>query len=38
MFHYLFPPLTIGLGRLLVSEEWKFLRTQERQYKAAAKF
>ncbi len=38
MFHYLFPPLTIGLGGLLVSLEWKYLRTGERQYEAAAKF
>ena len=38
MFHYIFPPLTIGLGGLLVSLEWKFLRTHDRQYEAAAKF
>jgi cytochrome d ubiquinol oxidase subunit I len=38
MFHYLFPPLTIGLGGLLVSLEWKYLRTRDRQYEAAAKF
>lgn len=38
MFHYLFPPLTIGLGGLLVSLEWKYLRTRDRQYETAAKF
>jgi cytochrome d ubiquinol oxidase subunit I len=38
MFHYLFPPLTIGLGGLLVSLGWKYLRTGDRQYEAAAKF
>ena len=38
MFHYLFPPLTIGLGGLLVSLEWNFLRTCDPQYEAAAKF
>ncbi|MEI6083061.1 MAG: cytochrome ubiquinol oxidase subunit I [Verrucomicrobiota bacterium] len=38
MFHYIFPPLTIGLGGLLVSLEWKFLRTHDRQYEMAAKF
>jgi len=38
MFHYLFPPMTIGLGGLLVSLEWKYLRTHDREYEAAAKF
>ena len=38
MFHYIFPPLTIGLGGLLVSLERKFLRTGDRQYEIAAKF
>jgi cytochrome d ubiquinol oxidase subunit I len=38
MFHYLFPPLTIGLGGLLVSLEWKLLRTGDLRYEAAAKF
>jgi len=32
MFHYLFPPLTIGLGGLLVSLEWQYLRTGDRQF------
>src|SRR5512143_1774752 len=38
MFHYLFPPLTIGIGGLLVSLEWTYLRTGDPQYEAAAKF
>jgi cytochrome bd ubiquinol oxidase subunit I len=38
MFHYLFPPLTIGLGGLLVSLEWKYLRSGDRQYEEAARF
>ncbi len=38
MFHYLFPPLTIGMGGLIVSLEALFLRTGDRQYEAAAKF
>ncbi|MCG3149776.1 MAG: Cytochrome bd-I ubiquinol oxidase subunit 1 [Verrucomicrobiae bacterium] len=38
MFHYIFPPVSIGLGGLLVSLEWKYLRTRDRQYEVAAKF
>lgn len=38
MFHYLFPPLTIGLGGLLVSLEAMFLKTGDKEYEAAAKF
>lgn len=38
MFHYLFPPLTIGIGGLLVSLEWQYLRTGDRQFEEAAKF
>ena len=38
MFHYLFPPLTIGLGGLMVSLEYMFLRTKDREYEMAAKF
>ena len=38
MFHYLFPPLTIGLGGLLVSLEWQYLRTGDRRFEEAAKF
>ncbi len=38
MFHYLFPPLTIGLGGLIVSLEALFLKTKDTQYETAAKF
>ncbi len=38
MFHYLFPPLTIGLGGLIVSLEALYLRTKDAQYEMAAKF
>jgi cytochrome d ubiquinol oxidase subunit I len=37
-YHYLFPPLTIGLGILLVLMEGMYLRTKDRQYEAMAKF
>lgn len=37
-FHYLFPPLTIGLGVIMVFTEWKYLRTRDRQYEMLAKF
>jgi cytochrome d ubiquinol oxidase subunit I len=38
MFHYLFPPLTIGLGVVLVWLEGNFLRTREPIYERAARF
>lgn len=38
MFHYLFPPLTIGMGGLIVSLEAWFLKTGDPQYEQAAKF
>ena len=38
MFHYLFPPLTIGLGVFLVFLEARYLKTKDPQFKAAAKF
>lgn len=38
MFHYLFPPLSIGLGLLMVLMEAQFLRTGDRQYEAMARF
>lgn len=38
MFHYLFPPLTIGLGIVLVHLQWMRLRTDEPIYEVAAKF
>jgi cytochrome bd ubiquinol oxidase subunit I len=38
MFHYLFPPLTIGLGVVMVFLEGMYLKTHDRQYEVAAKF
>jgi len=38
MFHYLFPPLAIGLGIFLVYLEGRFLKTRDPQYEAATKF
>ncbi len=37
-FHYLFPPLTIGLGVQMVIMEGLYLKTRDRQYEAMAKF
>lgn len=38
MFHYIFPPLTIGLGVVLVYLEGMYLRTKDPLYESAAKF
>jgi len=38
MFHYLFPPLTIGLGVVLVYLEGMFLKTGDALYETAARF
>ena len=38
MFHYLFPPLTIGMGVVLVYLEGMHLRTRDPLYHAAARF
>jgi cytochrome d ubiquinol oxidase subunit I len=38
MFHYLFPPLSIGLGACLVVAEGMFLRTKDRGYESIARF
>lgn len=38
MFHYLFPPLTIGLGVILVVLEGLFLKTGNPLYEVAARF
>ncbi len=38
MFHYLFPPLTIGLGIVLVFLEYRWLQTGESIYHTAARF
>ncbi len=37
-FHYIFPPLTIGMGVVLVYLEGMFLRTGEPIYETAARF
>jgi cytochrome bd ubiquinol oxidase subunit I len=38
MFHYLFPPLSIGLGALMVFMEGMYLKTGDRQYEAMTRF
>lgn len=38
MFHYLFPPLSIGLGLLLVIMEGAYLKTKNPQYEKLTKF
>ncbi len=38
MFHYIFPPLTIGMGVVLVYLEGMYLWTKEEIYEVAAKF
>jgi cytochrome d ubiquinol oxidase subunit I len=38
MFHYLFPPLTIGLGALMVFAEGMYLKTGDKQYESVARF
>lgn len=38
MFHYLFPPLTIGMGVVLVYLEAMFLATRQPIYETAARF
>ena len=38
MFHYLFPPLSIGLGVLLVFMEGMFLKTGDKQYEQMTRF
>ena len=37
-FHYLFPPLTIGMGVVLVYLEGKFIKTKNPLYESAVKF
>ncbi|MCP4643871.1 MAG: cytochrome ubiquinol oxidase subunit I, partial [bacterium] len=37
-FHYLFPPLSIGLGWLMVIMEGMYLKTGDKQYEAIARF
>jgi cytochrome d ubiquinol oxidase subunit I len=38
MFHYIFPPLTIGMGVVLVYLEGMYLRTGDALYETAARF
>jgi cytochrome d ubiquinol oxidase subunit I len=38
MFHYLFPPLSIGLGAIMVLMEGNYLRTGNAHYHAMTKF
>lgn len=38
MFHYIFPPLSIGLGILLVFMEGMFLKTGDKQYENMTRF
>lgn len=38
MFHYLFPPLTVGLGVILVIVEWLYLKTGDSLYRETARF
>jgi cytochrome bd ubiquinol oxidase subunit I len=38
MFHYLFPPLAIGVGAFLVFLEARYLKTKDPRFDAAAKF
>ncbi len=38
MFHYLFPPLSIGLGLLMVLMEGAYLRTGDPHYEAMTRF
>src|SRR5258706_6632606 len=38
MFHYLFPPLSIGVGAQLVLMEALYLRTKNKEWEALARF
>jgi cytochrome d ubiquinol oxidase subunit I len=38
MFHYIFPPLTIGMSVVMVYLEWRWLRTRQSIYGEAARF
>ncbi|MEI6914302.1 MAG: cytochrome ubiquinol oxidase subunit I [Armatimonadota bacterium] len=38
MFHYIFPPLTIGLATIMVFTEGMYLRTKDLQYEVMTKF
>ncbi len=38
MFHYLFPPLSIGLGVIMAITEGMYLKTRNREYEVMARF
>ena len=38
MFHYIYPPLSIGLGIMIVVIEGMYMKTQDSHYKILAKF
>lgn len=38
MFHYIFPPLTIGLGTIMVIMEGLYLKTRDEKYEVMTKF
>ena len=38
MFHYLYPPISIGLGLMLVIMEGTYLRTKKEKYKVMTQF
>ena len=38
MFHYLFPPFSIGLGLLMVFMEGMYLKTGDKYYEAMTRF
>ncbi len=38
MFHYLFPPLSIGLGLIMAITEGMYIKTKNKQYEVLARF
>ena len=37
-FHYIYPPLSIGIGLLMVIFEGQFIRTKKKEYETLARF
>ncbi len=37
-FHYIYPPMSIGLGVILVIMEWKYLKTRKKLYEEMTRF
>ena len=37
-FHYIYPPLSIGLGLVMVTMEWNYLRTGKKIYETMTRF